>query len=405
MKTYVYKTTDFGQTWQALHSPEMKWYAHVVKQDTINPDLLFVGTEWGLYVSLDGGRQWAQFTSGLPNVAVRDLVIHPREHDLVIATHGRGVFIVDDLTPLRKLTAQALASEVAFLPSRPSVMSIPVFEFGFNGDGDYPGRTVSEVAFISYYLKRRHMFGDLRLEIYDAGGKLVSTLPGGKRRGLNRVEWPMRAPGPRIPPGAEIIPNLYALLGPGAALGTYTVKMTKGQETFTTQIQLVPDPRSTHTAEDRALQQKTVAESFRLLERLAFLVDSITDLRDQAQARGGRLPAGDALRRKVDALAEALEKRRVSLVSTSRGEGISGDEKLREELGTLYGAVNGHEGRPTRSQLDRMAVLADDLEAAVAAFDAAADKELPVLNPQLARKKLDPMAKLTVEAWAARQKR
>jgi photosystem II stability/assembly factor-like uncharacterized protein len=405
MKTYVYKTTDFGQTWQALHSPEMKWYAHVVKQDAIDPDLLFVGTEWGLYLSLDGGRQWAQFTSGLPNAAVRDLAFHPREHDLVIATHGRGLFIVDDLTPLRKLTPQVLASEAAFLPSRPSVVSIPVFEFGFNGDGDYPGRTVSEVAFISYYLKRRHMFGDLKLEIHDAAGKLVATLPGGKRRGLNRVEWPMRTTGPRIPPGAEIIPNLYALLGPGAALGTYTVKMTKGQETLSTQIQLVADPRSRHSAEDRALQQKTVAETYQLLERLAFLVDAITELRDQAQARAGRLPAGDALRRRAEALADALEKRRVSLVSTSRGEGISGDEKLREELGTLYGAVNGYEGRPTRSQLDRMAVLADDLEAAGKAFDLAAEKDLAVLNPQLSRRKLEPMARLTAQAWAARQRR
>ncbi len=404
-KAYVYRTTDFGRTWQALASPEMKWYAHVVKQDPVDPELLFVGTEWGLYLSLDGGRQWAQFSAGLPNAPVRDLAIHPREHDLVVATHGRGLYVVDDLTPLRHLTPQVLASEVAFLPSRPSAMTVPVFEFGFNGDGDYAGRTVSEVAYITYYLKRRHMFGDLKLEIYDSSGKLVSSLPGGKRRGLNRVEWPMRSPGPRTPPGAEIIPNFFALLGPRAALGTYTVKMIKGQESFTSQVELVPDPRSTHGDEDRALQRRTVAESFRLLERLAFLVDSITDARDQAQARAGQLPAGDALRRKVEAFGQAMEKRRTELVSTSRGEGISGDEKLREELGDLYGNVNGYEGRPTRSQLDRMAVLATDLEAAVKGFDGAADRELAALNPQLARKKLDPLVKLTAEAWEARQKR
>ena len=139
MKPYVLKTTDFGATWTNLATPDVKGYAHVVKQDPVNPNLLFAGTEFGLFVSLDGGKQWAQFTANLPNVAVRDLAIHPREHDLLIATHGRGIYIVDDLTPLRSLTAQALESDVAFLPGRPSPMLPLVQEFGFNGDAEFLG--------------------------------------------------------------------------------------------------------------------------------------------------------------------------------------------------------------------------------------------------------------------------
>jgi hypothetical protein len=108
-----------------------------VKQDLVNPDLLFVGTEFGLYISLDGGKQWGQFSAGLPNVAVHDLAIHPRDGDLIIATHGRSLYVLDDITPLRKLTAAVMENEVAFLESRPSPMINIVSEFGFNGDGEF----------------------------------------------------------------------------------------------------------------------------------------------------------------------------------------------------------------------------------------------------------------------------
>ncbi|MEP6924816.1 MAG: sialidase, partial [Pyrinomonadaceae bacterium] len=104
IQPYVYKTTDFGKTWTPVITPNsnVKGYAHVVKEDLVNRDLLFVGTEFGLFMSLDGGKQWAQYKGGdLPNVPVYDLAIHPRDNDLVIATHGRGIWIIDDITPLR----------------------------------------------------------------------------------------------------------------------------------------------------------------------------------------------------------------------------------------------------------------------------------------------------------------
>src|SRR5207248_1660405 len=136
MRPYVYKTTDYGQTWTPLVSEgsPVRGYAHVVKEDLVRPDLLFLGTEFGLWVSLDGGRQWAQYKGGdLPSVAVRDLAIHPRDHDLVIATHGRGIWIVDDITPLRALTPETVASEVVFIKTQPSVQRISAFGGWSNG--------------------------------------------------------------------------------------------------------------------------------------------------------------------------------------------------------------------------------------------------------------------------------
>jgi hypothetical protein len=201
------------------------------------------------------------------------------------------------------------------------------------------------------------MFGDLKLEISDAKGNLIATVPGGKRRGLNRVDWGMRQPAPKTAPGASLVPNLYSLMGPRVPAGTYTVRMIKGKETYTSTIELRHDPRSKHTAADRALQRKAVMQLHGMVERLAGLVESIIAARDRARAAGST------------ALAEAMEAQRVALVSSKQGEGISGEEKLREELSTLYGNVNMYEGRPTESQLTRLAVLDKQLGAAVAAFE------------------------------------
>jgi photosystem II stability/assembly factor-like uncharacterized protein len=357
MKPYVYRTKDFGATWEPLALADLRGYAHVVKEDPVSANLLFVGTEFGLFISIDGGQHWAQFTAGLPNVAVRDVAIHAREHDLILATHGRGLYIVDDLTPLRTLDATTLTQEVVFLPSRPSTMVIPVFEFGFNGDGEFKGESPAEVASITYYLKKRHMFGDLKLEIYDPANRLITTLNGGKRRGINRVEWPMRLAPPKTAPGASLVPNLFSLIGPRVQAGTYTVKMIKGKEMFTSTVALQHDPRSTHSAADRALQQKTVMKLYGMVEQLAALIETLIATRNSARE------AGDT------ALADEMERQRVALVSSKQGEGISGEEKLREELGMLYGNVNMHEGRPTDSQLRRMGVLEKRLAEATATFE------------------------------------
>src|SRR5262245_55421282 len=121
---YVYKTTDYGQTWTPLVTPNdsktVHGYAHVIKEDAVKSDLLFLGTEFGLWVSIDGGKNWAQFKGNhFPAVAVRDLAIQSRDNDLVLATHGRGIWIIDDITPWRALTPEILSQEVAFVSARP----------------------------------------------------------------------------------------------------------------------------------------------------------------------------------------------------------------------------------------------------------------------------------------------
>ncbi len=400
MAPYVFETSDYGKTWKSLATDEIEGYAHVVQQDLVNPDLLFLGTERGLWISLDHGGHWVRFEGGLPKmVAVRDLAIQPREGDLVIATHGRGLYILDDLTPLRNLTTQVLNQDVALLPSRPAVMVIEAPQQQFSGAGDFTGQNPPEAAEVAYYLKRRHLFGDLKVEIYGADGKLIKTVPGAKRRGINRVSWPMRLPPPKVPPATNLVP---AFEGPRVAEGTYTVKLIKGKQTLTGSVSLVPDPRSPHSAEDRKLQQKTALDLYQMLERMTYLVDSITDLRDQARDRAGKLSPRSRAAKRLTAYADSLETFRTTLVSTSEAGWLSGEVKLREELGNLYGGINSYTGRPTQSQLDRLGVLRDQLEKAFTKFDELAGQR-DALNHSLEREKLDPLVLMTREAWEAKQ--
>ncbi len=403
MKTYVYRTADYGKTWQPLATADVSGHAHVVKEDLVNRDLLFLGTESGLFVSVDGGKNWAQFKGGqFPSVAVRDLAIHPRDHDLMVATHGRGIWIVDDLTPLRALTSKVLASDVALLESRPSVRTLSASEELWGNDEQYVGRAATSSAVVTYYLKKRHIFGDLKLEIYDPAGKLLSTIPGGKRRGLNRVEWNLRLKAPKVPPAAGLVPNYFAMMGPRVLDGTYTVKMIKGKDTFTTELKVVPDPRSRHTREDRELQYATSMKLYDMLGRMTYVADAVVDARDQARDRLAKLAANDSLRKRLQPLADSLENLRSRLVSTREGGGITGEEKIREKMGDLYGNVNGYDGRPTQSQMDRADSLAKELDAVAAEF-ASLNQQYNVLNAELQKKKLAPLKVLAHEDWQKRQ--
>ena len=399
---HVFVTHDFGKSWTALADPKvMTGYAHCVRQDPVNADLLFAGTEWGLYCSLDGGKQWAQVKAGIPNVAVRDLAIQPREGDLLVATHGRGIYVIDDLSPLRSLTRDKLAADAAFLATRPNPLVIPRQEQRFNGSNGWEGDELPESAIITYYLKKRHLIGDLKLEVFDASGKKLATINGGRRRGINRVEWPMRLKGPKLPPAANLVPNQFAMVGPRAAAGTYTAKLTKNKDVFTTTFTLVADPRSTHTAEDRAAQVKLVNHLYDRLGDLTYTVEGVQAVRDSARARAKSL-GKDALATKLNAFADKLETFRGTIVAAREGGRLTGEERLREQLGDLYGKVNGYDGRPTNGQIGLADVLDGELKKGEADFQAMLAKDLPPLNSGLKGKKLPEIVRESREAWDKR---
>ncbi|HXT50571.1 MAG TPA: sialidase, partial [Thermoanaerobaculia bacterium] len=400
---YAYKTSDFGKTWKRLVAADapVKGYAHVVREDLVKEDLLFLGTELGLWVSLDGGKQWAQYLGGnFPHVAVRDLAVHPRDHDLVIATHGRGIWIVDDISPLRALTPDVMTQEAAFVGISPAVQRLPSFDFSVQGDAKYIGPGESNDAVITYYQRRRHIFGDLTIDVRDSSGKVVAVIPSSKRRGLNRVAWSMRMEAPKAPPAA----TAGVTVGPRYLPGTYTVTMTKDKNTYTTPIEAVSDPRSKHSAADRQAQFALALDVYQQFAEMTYVVEKINGVRLALDDRAGKLPAGDALAKRLRTASAAADELRKKIVATKEGGMITGEERLREFLTDLYFGVVFHEGNPTQAQTDRAASLKRELGDVGNDFDAWAKKELPGINAELAKKGLPPVEALQREAWEAEQK-
>jgi len=403
MRPYAYGSTDFGKTWAPLVRPDgpVRGYAHVVKEDMVNRQLLFLGTEFGLWVSVDGGATWAHYKGGdLPAVAVRDLAIHPRDHDLVIATHGRGIWIVDDITPLRALTPETLASNVVFMAARPTVQRVSASGGWANGDAAFVGPNPPDDAVITYYQKKRHIFGDLKIEVFDQGGRLLGSVPSSKRRGLNRVTWSMRLKPPKVPPAASAA--FGAAFGARVLPGTYTVKMTKDKEVYSTALQVVADPRTRHTAEDRKAQFDLVMKLSGVLGDMTFAVDRMNGVRLALDGRAAQLQASDPLAKRLRAASATVDELRKKIVATKEGGMITGEERLRENLTDLYGNVVFYDGRPSQTQQERTDAIARELVDVVKDFDAWAAKQLGGVNAALAKKRLEPIALLTREQWEAK---
>ena len=201
--TYLFKTADYGETWKSIKSDlPAAMPVRVVREDVKNPHLLFAGTEAAAFVSIDDGQHWTRLLNGMPTVPVADLIVHPRDGDLIAATHGRSFYVMD-ISPLQELTPQVLASDAHLFTVKPAVaFDYRVFtndEFlaqkRFIAGNPPPGVT------ISYYLKNG---GDAKLVILDRSGAVVRDLTATKEKGVNRVEWDLRGKPPvRTPrPGA-----------------------------------------------------------------------------------------------------------------------------------------------------------------------------------------------------------
>ncbi|HEY6253794.1 MAG TPA: sialidase [Candidatus Angelobacter sp.] len=399
LKTYVYKTTDYGATWTQLPAQQSgaRGYAHIITEDTVDPNLLFLGTEFGLWISIDGGQQWAQYKgSNFPAVAVRDIVIQPRESDLILATHGRGIWIIDKIYSLRLLTPELMTKDAALLPSK-AVEYLSTNGGSPEGDSTFFGRNRSDDAFITYYQKGRHIFGDLKIEIFDADGKLVDTVAGTKHRGINRATWSMVLKPPLVPPAASAA--FEAATGPRVLPGTYTVKMTKGDQVYTGKIEVTLDPRATFTVEDRKAQYDLVMKLYKMLDHMSYAVASIVSVRDAAQDRAAKLPQNDPVRKKLEQLATQVDSVRSKIVATKEGGAITGEQRIREYTTEVYGDVNGYEGKPTAEEIARADALDHELEDVVKDFNQITSSQLPGINSSLGKKKLQPIEPLSQQQW------
>ena len=386
MAPYVFATHDFGKTWMPLVVPKdakgVRGYAHVIKEDEADAQLLFLGTEFGLWISADGGTQWAEFKGGhMPAVAVRDLAIHPRDDDLVIATHGRGIWIVDDITPLRMLNKQVLSADAAFLSAKTLPQRIEANGGWPNGAAAFVGDNPSAGAQITYYQRTRHLFGKLKIDVLDSHGTVIDTLPASTRRGLNRVVWSMHLRAPHVPSAAQLAQA--GTQGPRVLPGTYTVRMEKNGEVYETKLNVGLDPRVTWSANDRQAQYDAALKVYDLFNDESALFARIVALRQQIAEASERRRPGDALLARLGAFDAKVDSVRKQIVATTEGGAITGEERLREHTDQLYGAINSWEGPPSQYQLDNIAALRVQLADIDAQFSQLLKTALPPLNKAL----------------------
>jgi photosystem II stability/assembly factor-like uncharacterized protein len=197
---YLYKTTDYGVSWQPLAGDlPREGSVHVICEDPRNPDLLFVGTEFGLFVSLDAGRHWHRLRSGLPTVAVHDLVIHPRDRELVIATHGRSLYVLD-VAPLEELTPRVLTAEAHLFDVKPAELFRHRGGHGQTGSKAFVAPNPPFGTTITYYV-RSVPSTTPRIIIADASGRVVTEWKGAREPGLHRQQWDLRRSDTSVSPG------------------------------------------------------------------------------------------------------------------------------------------------------------------------------------------------------------
>ncbi len=386
-KPYVYKTTDGGKTWKSIVTADLKSYVRNIKEDFKNPNLLFLGTEGGLYVTIDGGQNWSQFKNNMPPVAVH-WIAHQREEDaLVLATHGRGVIIVDDISPLRQLTKETIGKDLQFFDRKPTVMRENSGFGGYAAMGEFVGENPTSLAQIVYFLKSRHTFGKMSVEVFDQKGTKVADLPASKSKGINILEWNYRLVPPKVAKGKTIVRGGFT--GPTVPAGTYKVKITKASKVYETDLVLKADPKSIHTDEDRKVQNEVAMKLYNMNEELGYVVDQIDNLMPTLTDISTKLTTSKLKKQfPVEAMTKEMTALKETLV-VLKGDNYVGtaEPQLREKISGLYGEVADYAGRPSNAQLANLKVLTDKLNAAKSKVDAWKN-QLSALAPAMAKAQL-----------------
>lgn len=392
---YVYKTTDFGQTWKSIATDQIETFVRNIQEDYENEDLLFLGTELGLYVTIDGGENWVKFTNNMPSVPVHYIALQERTSDLVMGTHGRGVIIIDDISPLRQINQEMLQKKVHFLTSKPAVINE---ESNFGGNStitQFVGQNPSTAAKIVYYLKKRHTFGKMTLEVFNSEGNWVAKLSPGKQKGINIVDWAYTMKAPKVAKGKTFSFGSFASVQLPA--GKYKVVMTKGKETYESEIELVYDPKSGISAADRKVKHDMVMKGYNMQQDLAYMVyelDEIVKYANKFAKDNGKA------KKTADKLVAALEDLKATLVITTGDNYVgSAAPQLREKIADVYGMIAGNADKPSNLAIANLNMQAERFDAAKVSYANIKDKYYGKLTKMAQKAEYKPIKLKTFEEF------
>lgn len=371
---HAYKTTDYGATWTEITSNlPKKGYVHVVRTDTKQRGLLFLGTELGPYASWNDGKSWVSLRNGLAAAPVVETLVHPRTNDLIIATHGRGLYILDNIQPLRQLAA-AMQTD-AFLFDGPAAIRWQTSgRDGSLGAKEYVGQNPAVGGMIDYYLKTA---GPAKITIATAAGKTIRTINANGQAGVNRAMWDLRfdatstpAPAPAAGPAGEGGGGGRGGGGGGgrggggpyALPGTYTVTLTAANRTLTRTIALQMDPRITVSALALQTQLDAGLKLRDMTEKINAMIQKADDAVRQLTEAAATNPAARA------ALAQAKDFRfRMGRLPGEQGYRIQG--RLREDIQSLAGSIGATPIAPTAGETLRLKEITANLAETIADWD------------------------------------
>ena len=392
---YVYKTTDFGKTWKSIATPEIETFARHLKEDYVNKDILYLGTEMGLYITIDGGKNWIKFTNNMPSVPVHYIALHPKKHDLVLATHGRGIIIIDDISPLRQINQEVLQENVHFFKTDPTV----IWEQGsFGGNStatQFVGQNPDRDAKIVYYLKKRHTFGKMTIELFNSDGESVGFVDAGKKKGINIATWDYQMDPPKVPKGKSYSAGGFATLSQPA--GEYKVVMTKGKEKYESTIELIYDPQSPMAMEDRKLKRELSKNLADLTEDLAYLVfeiDALTEYTENIDF--GKDKTAKAAKTLLD---EITELKKTLVITTGDNYVQRADPELRELIGNVYSVVVGNTAKPSNTHYASYEMYKKDFEEAKEKLAAVKTKHFAKVEKFVEKNSLNQFTLLSFEEF------
>ncbi|MDX1406630.1 MAG: hypothetical protein R3330_00815, partial [Saprospiraceae bacterium] len=340
---YVYKTDNYGRTWRRIvDGDDMRGYALCIAQDREEPNLIFVGTEFGLFVTFDGGKNWEQFKHGLPTCSVMDMVIHPREGDLVVGTFGRSAWVLDDIRPLRELALDTAIVHDTIHMFEPSlayqaVQGMPAF---FSGSSDqFSGSNRPTGAILNYWSAVKSEKDSVKITVYGNDGKVFRELKHTAKPGLNRLTWDLKKEQARMPGPPNPFSGFFSN-GVEALPGDYMVTVANGDHVDTTEVEVKMDPTmpiSMHAfrinLERKGRYQDAVKAAGEAYDRLTETSKQIKKLQDFIADR--KDSSAVAVKAAADTLQMGLKKLMEECVPTP-GKGIAGDtDDLVAQLGRV----------------------------------------------------------------------
>ena len=386
-RPYVFVSTDYGDSWRSIASNLPTGSVYVIEEDPKNPNLLYVGTEFGLFASIDRGSSWTRWKN-LPTVAVYDLVVHPRDNDLVLGTHGRSLIVYDDISPLQQLNDAVLASSSHLFDMRPGTQFIPNENGWFLGGRSYRAENPELGTYVHYYL-RAPVSDDVEITIRDAAGTVVRELKGPKDAGIHRVVWDLRAE-PSGPDSTGLAGALILTdLGPFVLPGEYSVHLSAGGQDHTKTVRVLGDPLVKMTDADRRslyTMLLSLTEMQRTAESAADAIDKMNEEVQRVSEMLAEHPSPpDAVKTSAENVNEEITDLRTELIGTDDPGGGGGfrSRALSDRIDRLKAALMGSQSLPTVIQSDRLELFLEELNDVVGRVNTSINSTLPNLYRQL----------------------